>query len=140
MRVLADRAATGGQLALIEQRAPHGFSPPEHVHQNEDHLLSVVEGEVTAQLGDEQRVARAGEVVWMPRGIVHSFRVDSDQALLLEITTPAGFEQFHIDLGEPATELRLPDPGPLDVAALAGGSARFDCDIVGPPMAPAGRG
>jgi quercetin dioxygenase-like cupin family protein len=136
MRVLADHDATAGQLSLIEQRADRGFSPPAHVHRNEDHLLYLIEGEVTVRLGDDERVIRPGEIAWLPRGTVHTFRIDSDQARLLEITTPAGFERFHVELGEPAVELRVPDPAPLDVAALAAGSARFGCEIVGPPMTP----
>ena len=134
MQVLADHASTNGQFALIEQCAPQGFSPPTHVHQNEDQLLYVLEGRVTARLGADERVLEAGETVWLPRGTAHTFRVDSAQARLLEITTPAGFERYHIELGEPAGELRIPDPAPLDVPALAAGSARYSCDIIGPPM------
>ena len=135
MRVLADATTTGGQLALIEQRAPRGFSPPTHVHSREDQLLFVVDGSITARLGDDDRVVGAGECVWLPRGTAHTFRVDSDEARLIEITTPGGFEQFHVELGTPATEARIPDPGPVDVAAMAAGSARYGCDIIGPPMA-----
>ena len=62
---------------------------------------------------------------------------DSDGARLLEISTPAGFEGFHVDLGTAATERRIPDPAPLDVPAMVAGGARYGCDIIGPPMAPA---
>jgi quercetin dioxygenase-like cupin family protein len=134
MRVLADHASTNGQFALIEQRAAKGFSPPAHVHAEEDQLFYLLEGVLTVRLGDEERVLEPGQVAWLPRGTAHTFRVDSDEARLLEISTPAGFEQYHLDLGEPATELRIPDPAPLDVAAMAAGSARYGCDIVGPPM------
>ena len=134
MRVLADRHATNGQLALIEQRAPQGFSPPTHVHAHEDQLLFVVEGAVTARLGDDERPVGEGEAVWLPRGVPHTFRVDSDGARLLEVTTPGGFERFHVEVGEPAAEPCIPEPGPVDVAAMAEASARFGCDIIGPPM------
>lgn len=134
MKILADRASTNGQFALVEQRAARGFSPPVHVHEHEDQFFYVLEGQLTARLGDDEQILRAGETAWLPRGIPHTFRVDSAEARLLEISTPAGFEQFHIDLGEPATEQRIPDPAPLDVAAMAAGSARYGCDIIGPPM------
>lgn len=136
MKVLADHASTGGQFALVEQRAARGFSPPIHVHSREDQFFYVLAGAVTARLGDDERLLGPGDTQWLPRGVAHTFRIDSDEARLLEITTPAGFEQFHVDLGEPAAELRVPDPAPLDVAALAAGSASYGCDIIGPPMDP----
>lgn len=134
MRVLADHGSTGGQLGVIEQLAPAGFSPPVHVHEREDQLLFVIDGAMTARLGDHEQRVGAGECVWLPRGTPHTFRIDSPEARLLEVTTPGGFERFHVELGEPAPERRIPDPAPLDVAALAAGSARYGCQIIGPPM------
>jgi quercetin dioxygenase-like cupin family protein len=137
MTVLADHGTTGGQFALVEQRAARGFSPPVHVHRGEDQFFYVLAGAVTARLGDAERRLGPGDTQWLPRGTAHTFRVDSDEARLLEITTPAGFEQFHVELSEPAAERRIPDPAPLDVGALAACSARYGCDIIGPPMDPA---
>lgn len=134
MRVLADKASTNGQFALVEQRAARGFSPPVHVHQHEDQFFYILEGELTVRLGDDERRVGVGDTAWLPRGVPHTFRVETPQARLLEITTPAGFEQFHLDLSEPAAALRIPDPGPLDVEALAVASARYGCDVIGPPM------
>lgn len=134
MRILADRDSTDGQFALVEQRARKGFSPPVHVHAHEDQMFYVIDGDVTVRIGDAESTIGAGQTAWLPRGVAHTFRVDSDEVRLLEISTPAGFEQFHVDLSVPATEARVPDPGPLDVAAMAAGSARYGCDIIGPPM------
>ena len=134
MRVHAGAAATNGQFALVEQRARRGFSPPVHVHANEDQMFYVVSGSITVRLGEVESTLGAGESAWLPRGVPHTFRVDSDEVRLLEISTPGGFEQFHVEVGAPAGEERIPDPAPLDVAAMAAGSARFGCDIIGPPM------
>jgi quercetin dioxygenase-like cupin family protein len=134
MQVHADRELTGGQFALIEQRARRGFSPPAHVHQHEDQFFYVLEGEVTVRIGEDERRVGAGGTAWLPRGTVHTFLVESDEVRLLEISTPGGFEEFHAEAGAPAGEVRIPDETPLDVAALAAASARYGCDIVGPPM------
>ena len=134
IHVLADSDMTGGQFALIEQRARRGFSPPAHVHEHEDQFFYVLEGEVTVRIGDQERRVGAGGTAWLPRGQAHTFRVDSDEVRLLEITAPGGFEQFHVDAGSPAEDLRIPDEAPLDVPAMAQASARYGCDIVGPPM------
>ena len=137
MRVLADHCSTNGQFALIEQRAPKGFSPPTHVHEREDQLFYLLEGRLTVRLGEDECPLAPGETMWLPRGIAHTFRVDSDGARLLEISTPAGFEQFHLELSEPATDLRVPDETVIDVPVFAATSARYGCAIVGPPMAEA---
>ena len=44
--------------------------------------------------------------------VTHTFLVGPDQPLrALQITTPAGFEDFAAEVGQPAAELRLPRPG-----------------------------
>ncbi len=134
MRVLADKASTNGQFALIEQRAPKGFSPPLHVHANEDQLLFVVAGTITARRGDQDAEVGEGEAVWLPRGVPHTFRVETDEARLLEISTPGGFEDFHIGLGTQATEVRIPEPEPIDVPAMIAAGIPFGTEILGPPM------
>jgi len=134
MRVMADTASTGGQFCMIEQTAPKGYSPPLHVHGREDQLLYVVEGQITAQLDGVNSTVKAGESVWLPRGIPHCFKIESETAKLIEISTPAGFEQFHIGMGEPASAPVIPEPGPVDPAALAEAVASYGGKVLGPPM------
>lgn len=56
----------------------------------------------------------------LPAGITHTFVVSPGGPLrTLQITTPAGFEEFAAMVGEPALQRRLPDPRPVDPAALA---------------------
>lgn len=134
MRIHADRASTDGQLALIEQWGRRGFSPPLHVHHQEDQLLFVVEGAITARIGEHEQPVAAGESVWLPRHVPHTFRVDSEDVHLLEVTTPGGFEQFHVDAGDPALDARVPDPTEPDVGRMLATIAPYGAEIVGPPM------
>jgi hypothetical protein len=46
---------------------------------------------------------------------------------------PGGFERFAAEAGAPATERRLPDPGPVDPAALGHAAAMHGMEILGPP-------
>lgn len=106
VQILADGSDTGGQLAVFEQQARRGFSPPRHVHHREDTALLVLEGAITVVVGDERVEVEAGGFVWLPRDVPHTFRVGSDTVRQPELVTPAGFEQFHIDAGqqsEPST-------------------------------------
>ena len=96
---------TGGALGLVEQILPAGFASPWHLHHNEDEAFYVAEGDMMFICGDDRLAAGPGSWVWGPRGIPHGFRVEGTApARLLLFATPAGFEQFVVELGEPATE------------------------------------
>ncbi len=108
--VLAERATTGGAYSLMWQLCPQGSGPGPHSH-DQDEGFYVLDGQVTYQAGDETLVATTGSFVWIPRGTVHAFKVDSPTATLLNSYTPAGFEQAILHAGIPATHLELPPPG-----------------------------
>jgi quercetin dioxygenase-like cupin family protein len=136
LQIRAHGAETGGRLAVIEQRARRGFSPPRHVHHREDTALLVVDGAITAVVGDESRELGPGGFVWLPRGIPHTFRVDSDTVRQLEFVTPAGFEDFHLDTSDPAGFLDLPPPAAPDIPRLRNSIDGYGAEIVGPPLSP----
>jgi quercetin dioxygenase-like cupin family protein len=136
LRLVATGADTGGALAVMEQRASRGFSPPRHVHHGEDTALLVLEGALTLSIGDETSTLGAGEMAWLPRDVAHTFRVDSDEARLLEVLTPAGFEQFHVDTSEQAATAEIPPPSVPDVPRLLDAIGPYRAEIVGPPLTP----
>ncbi len=129
-------ADTGGRLALWEQLLPHRSSPPLHVHTREDEAWYVLEGALTFQVEDRTWTAEAGSFLWAPRGLPHTFRVDSPTARLLGIAVPAGFEQFFLETGRPAQEPAIPPPpdGPPDMGALVAAAARHGSELLGPPL------
>ena len=138
MKVLINADDTGGTLSVCEQRHPEGYGTPVHLHEREDQTLVVLDGQVTAwldPLGDSiEQTLGTGDSVFLPRGVAHAFRVDVAGTRLLEINTPGGFENFHIDAGEPATEERLPDPAPPDIEKLVRVGAIYDCQVLAPPV------
>ena len=92
------------------QLCPRGSGAAPH-HHDQDEGFYVLDGQITYQAGDETLVATMGSFVWIPRGTVHSFKVDSPTATLLNSYTPAGFEQVIMHAGIPATHFELPPPG-----------------------------
>lgn len=66
LRILARAGDTDGQLGVMEQLAPQGFSPPLHVHHREDTALLVLDGAITAVVGDERFELGPGGFVWLP--------------------------------------------------------------------------
>lgn len=130
----ATGAQTGGGLTVAEFVNPPGFAPPLHRHLVEDEMFYVLEGSATFQCGDARLAAGPGDFVMLPKAIAHTFIVGTSQPLrCLQITTPAGFEAFAAAVGTPALERRLPDPGPLDPAALGHAAAQHHIEILGPP-------
>ena len=127
-------AQTSGQLCVAEFVNPAGFAPPLHRHLVEDEMFYVLEGSATFLSGEAHLSAGPGDFVFLPKGVPHTFTVADDHPLrCLQITTPAGFEDFAAAVGQPATQRRLPDPGPLDPAALGHAAALHHIEILGPP-------
>jgi len=108
--MLATGDQTGGHYSLMWQLCPKGSGPSPHTH-DQDEQFYVLDGQITYLAGDQTLVATAGAFVLIPRGTVHSFRVDSETATILNSYTPAGFEQAIIELGESATTRTLPPQG-----------------------------
>lgn len=133
-RVVATAEDTGGTFGLMEQWAAHGFSPPLHVHHREDSALYLIEGAMTLRLGDDETTLAAGDFAYLPRDIPHTFRVDSDHAWFLEMVTPGGFEQFHLDASDPAPSATLPPPGPPEISKVTSVIASYDAELIGPPL------
>ena len=127
---------TGGRLAFWEQLLPHRSSPPLHVHRDADEAWFLLDGTICFRVQDEEYVAEAGSFVWAPRGLPHTFRVDSPTARVLGLALPAGFDRFVDATGRPAEAATLPPPpdGPPDIGGLVTAAREYGIDIVGPPL------
>jgi len=124
LRATAEK--TDGAFGLVDQAMPPGFASPYHTHHLEDEAFYVVDGEMAFVCGGNWVRAKAGTFVFGPRGIAHGFKVVGDApARMLLICTPGGFEQFVVDLSEPA-------PAPPDMAKVATVAAKYKIDIHGP--------
>lgn len=86
---LATGEQTGGAFALVDEHAKRGESVPLHRHSDDMESFYVVEGEIMLYIGDQPGVrARAGSFAHLPGGTVHGFRVMSETARYLILTTP----------------------------------------------------
>jgi len=128
--------ATGGVLSVFRATIPEGFSPPRHIHTREDEVFLVLEGDVCFEIDGRALLAGPGTSVFMPRGVPHTFRIQSTSARLLGVMTPGAFEQLFRNLSIPAEERGLPTPGtvPFDVPAVMAEQERLGTTVVGPPL------
>lgn len=134
--VKAGGPTTAGRLTVVEFLNPPGFAPPLHRHRYEDELFYVISGTARFHCDDKELAAGPGDFVLLPAGLAHTFVVGPEEPLrVLQISAPAGFESFAAAAGEPAQERRLPDPGPIDVEALAAVATAHGIEILGPPPA-----
>jgi mannose-6-phosphate isomerase-like protein (cupin superfamily) len=130
--------ATGGTVSVFRTTMPEGFSPPRHVHTREDEVFLVIDGEVLFDIDGRRVLAGPGASVYMPRGVPHTFRVQSPVATMLGVITPGEFEQLFRNLSVPAAERELParETVPLDIPAVMAEQTRLGTQVVGPPMGP----
>jgi len=115
-------SAETGSISIVE----HVFSPgtlvPPHIHTLEDEISYVVVGEIGFRSNGKEVTLAAGGYIVKPRGELHSmWNAGSTPARMIEIISPAGFEEYFVALAEAvAAAGRVPDP-----AVMGGIAGRF---------------
>ena len=132
---------SGGGFSLVEHpMGPRALAAPLHRHTREDEYSFILEGRMGALLGDEVLIAGPGDLIFKPRNQWHTFWNAGDEtARILEIISPAGFEQFFdelVDLGGVVTadpqvlgELSARYGLEMDPESIPGLLERFDLRI-----------
>ena len=128
VRFMIDGVDADDRLSLVEHpMSPRALAAPLHRHTREDEYSYIVKGRMGALLGDEVVYAEAGDLVFKPRNQWHTFWNAGDEpAYILEIISPAGFENFFkelVDMGGVANA----DPDELvELAAQYGHEFQLD--------------
>ena len=128
---------TGGEYSLYELTVPPQLGALPHIHHAQTEAFYVLDGEFEFLKGERTVRAGVGEFVFIPRGVVHSFKnVGQEPARCLGIDTPGGLaEKLITGLGEQAKAETLPPPpeGPPDVERIAEIVSKYDTEMVLPP-------
>lgn len=90
---------TGGALGITHFSAVLGERAPRHTHTLEDEIFIIEGGDVRLTVGDRTEIVNGAGVLFLPRGIPHSYLVESQTARFYVITTPGGFERFFSQAG-----------------------------------------
>ena len=135
VRFMAWTEETGGGFSMVEHPiAPGTMAAPWHMHTREDEYSYVITGTLGALLGDEVVTAGPGTWVFKPRNQWHTFWNAGDTPCeIIEIISPAGFEDFFRDLAKVWATGDLSSLGELseragldmDPASVPGLCARF---------------
>ncbi len=119
-------AASDGAFSVVEHPLePRALAAPPHTHANVDEYSFVIEGEIGVLMGEETFGAAAGAYVLKPRGVAHTFwNPGPEPARVLEIISPAGFEEYFAELAEIISS--TPPGEPPDFARIAEVAGRYD--------------
>lgn len=133
-------AGNEGQLSVVEFRAPKGFGPPLHRHNEEDELFVILDGELNLKTDGVEQVGRTGSVALLPRGVPHQFQVLSQTARFINVTgagqgTPR-FDKMVSTLGIATAEPLMPGEMEIDPEEVARVCGEYGIDILGPPPPP----
>ena len=118
IRFLLEGEASGGSVAVFEFDVPAGARvPAAHSHDGYEETLYGLEGVLTWTLDGQPRDVGPGEVLCIPRGIVHRFdNHHAEDAKMLAVVSPGilGADYFR----ECAAVVDAAASGPPDLAAL----------------------
>ena len=129
---LATGAQTGGAFCLVDERAGRGESVPLHRHPDDMESFYVLEGELTLFVGEGPGVrSPAGSFAHIPGGTVHGFRVESETARYLILTTPRHGE-FYRAITLPSREGGMPPLESVQGPQIKQASRDFGIEFVGP--------
>ena len=130
-RFIIEGQDAGKRFSLVEHpMSPRALAAPLHLHTREDEYSFVLQGHMGALLGDDVVEAGPGDLVFKPRNQWHTFWNAGDApARVLEIISPAGFENYFRELG---AELLSGAADPQRLAALCASYA-LDMDMSSVP-------
>jgi quercetin 2,3-dioxygenase len=115
---------TGGELSIFEYFGNGKGGPPLHVHPHQDEVFYVAEGRFLFQCGDEKFTIGKGDMIFLPRGIPHSWAQLEEKGRLLFFFQPAGkMEDFFRSMG-----------GNKTLAAGLDPFKEHDMEVVGPSL------
>lgn len=131
-QVLAGGERTAESVMFGEARLPARTSGPGlHVHTREDEATFVISGVLTFVVGDRRFEAGAGQLVWLPREVPHTFaNLHDEPAWAFGVTTPAGLEGMFAQQAEYFAGLQ----GPPDPDRIREIGDRYGVRALGPPL------
>jgi quercetin dioxygenase-like cupin family protein len=119
IRFLLEGEASGGSVAVFEFDVPAAARVPiAHSHDGYEETIYGLEGVLTWTVDGERTDVGPGEVLCIPRGVVHRFDNDHEaDATMLAIVSPGilSFDYFR----EMAAVIKGATDGPPDPVALA---------------------
>jgi quercetin dioxygenase-like cupin family protein len=81
---------TGGMLAIFEYTGYEKTGPSMHIHFYQDEIFYIVEGRYRFSVGGELMELSAGDTIFLPKNIPHTWIQLTDKGKLIYLVQPAG--------------------------------------------------
>src|SRR3954454_12483805 len=94
LKIEGDQA--GGDWSVVEWHLRAGDEPPIHTHTREDETLYVLDGSITAFVGDQRIDVAAGSYAALAKDVPHGLTVRGDEVRRLITLEPVGAESFFV--------------------------------------------
>jgi quercetin dioxygenase-like cupin family protein len=118
---------TNGQLSVFDYIGTAKVGPMLHVHLDQDEIFTVIEGSYRFVVGSETHVLNAGQTIFLPRNIPHTWIQLTDYGRMIYFLQPAGkMEEFFSLMNSLKTR-------PTD-AEMNQIHAAHGMKVVGPPL------
>jgi len=119
---------TENDLDVFEQTelTPKG-GPLLHIHPNQDEWFYIVEGEYLFQVGEEKYQMKAGDTIFLPRNVPHTFVQLTDKGKVIVSYLPAGKMEAFFSITDKWTS-------PPTEAEIKKVFADNDMKVVGPTL------
>jgi quercetin dioxygenase-like cupin family protein len=106
---------SGGSMFAFDCLAAPGGGPPPHRHLAEDEYFHLYRGSIAFTAGGETRTISAGESLFVPKGLAHSYVNAGDEAAaMITVYTPAGMEGWFREVFEAPLDARATPPPPTE--------------------------
>lgn len=99
-RLLTTSEDTGGSSCTLEVIISPNRSYAPHKHEDTDEQMYILDGLVTMHVGENTFDAGPGDLVFIPRGTVHSLDTSVTAMKMLVTYTPGGVERIIRERGE----------------------------------------
>ena len=73
-------AMSRGAYVAFVQIGPPGTGVPMHIHLRDEENAFIIDGELVFQVADEKFEARKGDILNLPKGTPHGFRITGDDS------------------------------------------------------------
>lgn len=121
-----------GLFDYFEIRVGYLEGPPLHIHSIQHETFHVIDGELTVRVGDKMVEAKAGDFLFIPKGVTHTY-VNLKEGTIARAVgnlAPGGFDKFVAELSQYQATVSPPDPAKINEI-----SAKHNQVFVGPPLA-----
>jgi quercetin dioxygenase-like cupin family protein len=101
---------TDDRFCVIDMHIPRGGGPGPHRHDFEETFI-LLDGEIEITFRGAKSIVRAGAIVNIPSNAPHQFcNASSTPARMICICSPAGNEEFFLEVGIPVATRTTPPP------------------------------